>query len=96
MKKALLLFVSFSLLFVIVACNNDEGQTGIDSGTLDEEYEGVVNPKLDVIYKMSDEEIKNGVAPIEIDQEIFIEENESKDNEEDGEMENGGSPKPNI
>ncbi|WNF38235.1 hypothetical protein RJD24_07355 [Bacillaceae bacterium IKA-2] len=96
MKKALLLFVSFSLLLVIVACNNDEGQTGIDSGTSDEEYEGVVNPKLDVIYKLSDEEIKNGIAPLEMDLEIFIEESESNDNEEDGEMENEGSAKPKI
>ncbi|WP_280771629.1 hypothetical protein [Salipaludibacillus daqingensis] len=105
MKKVFLLFISLSLLFVLASCNEDDGEeilSGIDSGTLDEEFEGVVNPELDVIYKLTDEEIEQGIAPLKMDE--YMDESEIEDSEvseseaedEDGEDEDDESPKPNI
>ena len=96
------LFVAVLMLFSIlsVACNNDEDTSNYESGTMNEDFQGEVDQVLDVEYKLTEEELENGVQPMELDDltdediEEMLEEMEEEDDEEEDEDE--GSPGPNI
>ena len=95
------LVVAMLMLFsVLMAACDGEGTPNYESGTTDEEYEGTIDPVLDVDYKLTEEELENGIQPMELDDltdediEEFLEEIEEADDEEEDEDE--GSPGPNI
>ena len=94
------LIITMLLLFglLLTACHEEEN-SDFESGTMNENFEGDANPILEAEYKLTEEELENGVEPIELDD--LIEEDiedilEDIEEEEDEEDDDEGSPGPNI
>lgn len=99
MRTKLLWLMLMLVSTILIACDSDE-VVNYESGTTDENYTGNADPVLDVEYKLTEEELENGIQPMELDEltdedmEEILEEIQEEDEEEDEEDE--GSPGPNI
>lgn len=58
------------LAFLVTGCTNTDGNTAqIESGTLDEEYSGIVDYDLEKKYKISEEELIESMQQVEMQEE---------------------------
>ena len=104
-KRRFLMYSIMLLLavFLLTACSTSERpvQAKIESGVVNENYTGNVQPTIEKYLKLSEEEKKNGVKKIKIkcgvEKEIPIEEDsQSNDNSEQPSSNSGGGTKPKI
>lgn len=99
MKKPLLFMLSLLIIGLFMSgcqeqnSNEESSKLKIESGVTDSKYNGIVNPQLEVQFKMTEEEQKNGVKKLEMEgEEVEIEE----PGQEEGEKDEDGGKRPNI
>lgn len=100
LKHFLLLLSLVVIVSLMVGCQDKQSKEEapdlkIETGVNNPDYKGIVNPQLDVEYKLTEEELKNGIKKLDMEGEE-IDRAELLKEKEKAESGGEGGKRPNI